>query len=482
VRARVAVIRRVRIIAARARSRIAAVSRLRSRDALVAVALVFALAYFMQEAGSNAGSHFALTKALARGTAQVDRTRLAADPRFGVTQDLAFWRGHYYSDKAPGLAFVSLPPYLALHAAGMDDNASPRRFVWLLALWGALLPACVTLLLVRRVADELAPGTGTPTVLALALGTLVLPFSDMLFSHTLSACLCFGAFVLLRGSRRPWRIGTAGLLAGYAITTEYPNVIAAAILGVYAAWRLRRLALAYATGVVAGVLPLLAYDWWAFRSPWRYSRSAELLTLKANPARSGVGGLGAPSLHRIRELLFHHWIGLVVQSPVLVLAALGLVLLYRHGRRAEALVCAAMAVAYVVYLSGFFDPFGAGSPGPRYLVTMLPFLGLGLAPLFARAPRVTAAVALVSIALMVLITSTDPLIMRKSRDPGPLVRFEHRAFAEAAFNPISHAHPLPHVLPYFLDVLLLAGLLVQAAAAGSSSATGFSGSRPSSSS
>ena len=59
---------------------------------------------------------------------------------------------------------------------------------------------------------------------------------------------------------------------------------------------------------------------------------------------------------------------------VLILGALGTVLLYKRGKRAEALTIAGICLCYVGYNSGYYLPFGGGFMGPRFLTTMLPFL------------------------------------------------------------------------------------------------------------
>jgi hypothetical protein len=69
---------------------------------------------------------------------------------------------------------------------------------------------------------------------------------------------------------------------------------------------------------------------------------------------------------------------------VLVLALAGLVLLWRDGRRAEALVCVAVPGLFLLLELGYWDPYGGDSPGPRFFVPALPFLSVGLAPAFAR--------------------------------------------------------------------------------------------------
>src|SRR5437764_1347835 len=88
---------------------------------------------------------------------------------------------------------------------------------------GGLLPAWVLLLLVRRVAERFDPGYGPAAAITLGLGTLILPFSTLFFSHVLSATLAFAAFTVLLAERdrapRRWLLAAGGLLAGLAFTS-----------------------------------------------------------------------------------------------------------------------------------------------------------------------------------------------------------------------------------------------------------------------
>jgi hypothetical protein len=88
-----------------------------------------------------------------------------------------------------------------------------------------------------------------------------------------------------------------------------------------------------------------------------------------------------------------------------------LIELYRRGWRAEAIACLGVVVAYLVYLAGLYNAWGLGQapPGPRYLISTLPFLGVPLALAFARAPLPTSALALASTAVMFAVTMTRPL-------------------------------------------------------------------------
>jgi hypothetical protein len=75
-------------------------------------------------------------------------------------------------------------------------------------------------------------------------------------------------------------------------------------------------------------------------------------------------------------------------------------------RRAEALVIATLSFSYLVWVSAFSNPFGGLDPGPRYLVTILPFLAVPLSLALRAFPLPTLALAGVSIANMAMISAT----------------------------------------------------------------------------
>lgn len=369
---------------------------------LALLVLVGASAVLLQPFGYNQGSHLALVHALADGTSRIDRYR-------DYSGDEVYYRGHVYSNKAPGLAFASLPAYLALRAAHLPHG------VHVLSLWGVLLPAAILLLLVGSTVERIEPGLGTLTAATLGLATLVLPFTSLFFAHVLSALFGFAAFAVLwrerDGPPRLALVAAAGLLAGLAVTTEYPLALAGAVLGLYALARPQpvRRGLAYAAGVAVGLVPLLAYNWWAFGSPTHVSYGDAVSAQPGAAHPPAFFGVSAPRPRVALELLLSSR-GLLVLGPVIALGAAGAVLLYRRGRRAEALVVGAVAVAFVVYDSGFWGAFGGWGPGPRYLIPMLPFLAVPLALTWRRWPLTTGALAVVSAGIMLAATATDPLL------------------------------------------------------------------------
>ncbi len=374
---------------------------------------VFALPVHVAPCGTQA-SHYALVRAFADGTARIDRDQW-------FTCDKALFEGHYYSVKAPGLAAASLPMYLFLDGTGLlpDDM---RWAIWLLSLT-TLVPAALLLVyLVGRTAERLLPGSGRLTAIALGTGTLVLPFGSLWFGHVPAATLAFAAFVVAfrpDGQLSHRRALAAGLLAGSSVLFEYPAALVSAALLIYVTvGHNTRAALRFAAGAALPAACLLAYNRWAFGSATHFSYRYAL-PLRTDSSGAVIGendegffGITWPSPHALGEILFTAR-GLVTLTPICVLAAAGIVLLYRHARK-EAVFLGGVAAAFLVYNAGYTlnsaGPFGGDTPGPRFLIAMLPFLLLPLGFAARAAPGATAALLLASGSAMTLVTATSPML------------------------------------------------------------------------
>ena len=405
------------------------------RFAVAVAALTVAWGGVLVDPGPNQNAHVAHVTALAHGTARIDAYHT-------WTRDTAYWHGHYYAAKAPGLAVATLPWYLALRATGLlvhgprrgipwpaAETQMPRTAPWELALWGALLPFAGMLVLVRAATERLVPGYGTIAAVTLGAGSLVAVFATVFFDHELSALLGFLAFALLlherAGTPRLGAVVAAGTAAGLAIGVEFPVGLLAVVLGVYALARADRLkrALAYCTGVAVGLMPLAAYDLWAFGTlkPVAYSHAV------ISPGKSGhdvVGantsgffGIGLPSGSALTGLLLGPK-GLLILAPVWTLAAAGLVALWRSGRRAESAVVTSVVTLFLLYDSGYYLPFGGFNAGPRFLVPTLPFLALGLAAAWRAYPGPTLALACASVTVTTVSILANPMLV--SEDVGTM--------------------------------------------------------------
>ncbi|HMD56337.1 MAG TPA: hypothetical protein VKG82_02570 [Solirubrobacteraceae bacterium] len=386
------------------------------RLGLLAILLVGAsYATMIQSFSWNQTSHYDLIRSLDKGGTTIDAYQQN-------TGDKVFYRGHYYSARAPGLALFALPFYKVLNLVNADALARKSHalrnddtMIYFIGLWANVLPGLVLLLLVWRVAERYEAGFGAATAVILGLGTMVFPLSTLLFSHVFAAMLGFAAFAIMLHERdgppRPLLLALAGLAVGYAVASEYPLFFVAVVLGLFLLSRrdaltpalIAQRAGAYIAGGIVGIVPLLLYNHAAFHS-WTHLAYSDVPR-----QHKGFFGIGAPSLKVLSTLLFDSR-GLLTLSPVLIMGAVGTVLLYRRGRRAEALTVTGICLCYVGYNSGYYLPFGGGFMGPRFLTTMLPFLGFPIAIALKRFPGPTLALAGVSLTTTVIATITHPLV------------------------------------------------------------------------
>ena len=384
---------------------------------LVALLGIF---YASQSAGlvsSNDGSHVALGRAL------VLRGETSITPDVGLTLwiDRAVRDGADYSDRPPGTAFAALPAVWIGHRldgpwgrasierlkAGPKDQAledivvarpATDRYIAtygkrrlelgarspnLIELQGTALLAGIhaavvgalglagLLMLLRR--RGLEPTAELVIVLAIGLGTLWGPYSTMLFSHVTAGTMLVWCLVGLErlgdaataGAR--WRAAVlAGVAGSWAVSADYALVVAVVpLVLVVGPWRE-----AWKVGLAALPIALLtaAYHDAAFGSPlsigydhhatfdFATSRAA---TFSGNPLHGfwtlWGGGEGA---------------GALVMAPILVLAAVGMVL---EGRIGIALLPWALLLCF------HRTPTGGAGADHRYLVPVVAVLGLGLA-------------------------------------------------------------------------------------------------------
>src|ERR1700747_1172805 len=74
----------------------------------------FSFIYFYEGGGWNQNSRFDLLRAI------VERHTLQIDSYHENTGDKAHYKGHYYSEKAPGLVFLAVP-FAMVARAGMSS-------------------------------------------------------------------------------------------------------------------------------------------------------------------------------------------------------------------------------------------------------------------------------------------------------------------------------------------------------------------------
>ena len=415
-------------------------------------------------------STYALVRALHAGTPHID-------PYQQETCDKSYRNGHFFSNKAPGLALTILPAYSALRATGLLPE-NRRTLFWIVGLWSSVLPAAVMLLLARRIANRFDPGTGTLVAVALGLATMTLPLATVDFGHVLAATLLLAAFAIALTERREGgrllALVAAGALAGFAVATEYPAALIATTIGIYAAAASRpaRRLLAFGAGGLVGIAPLLLYNRWAFGSVTSLSYASAVseehsaTNVTVGQHDTGFYGVLVPSLSALTRTLLADR-GLLVLTPILAVSAVGVVLLARRGMRAEALTIGTSVALMLVYNASLtISPgwvFGGDSPGPRYAYLAIPFAILPLGLVFRAAPTIVAALLAVSLVRMTMATATQPLVGSEGSKEW-IRRIRVDDFTHTVLTPLGAGHGWLAITP-FLVVVAAAAIAAVAATA-----------------
>src|SRR5262245_23017262 len=362
------------------------------REPLVLLLVACSTLVFINPVNVQDISRLALSRSLAEhGSVQIDAYHR-------LTTDRAYRDGHWYSDKAPGLSIVAIPTVEALRAFDSLTGDTSGLLVWkrvghiwLIRIFTSGIGLLLATFLVGRAAEGLRRGYGAPVAITFAVGTLFGPLGPTTFDHDLVAALGFAAFLL--AARRPGLVPFAGAVAGVATLVEYQGALIAAVVAAFVAVRhgWRRLLVYCACGLPAAVA-LGVYNNAAFGSPFKlsYDFVANQYTERQH---HGFFGIGTPTAHGA-WYTFLDGKGLLLISPVLLAAAVGLVLLWRRGFRAIAGVCIAVTLLFLFANMAYFEPYGGLSPGPRFFAPALPFLALGLVEAYYRWPIATGLLAL----------------------------------------------------------------------------------------
>lgn len=449
---------------------------------LVGALLLACYSYFFYLGGDwNINTRLDLVRAIA------DEGTFAIDSYHRNTGDKAYYGGHYYCDKAPGVSLLGIPPYLALSPAGAaltgrGHAAAVFLTPYAISFFTTALPSALVGVLLYFLLGEIVPDPrgriwGT---LAYALGTLAFPYSTIMFGHQTAAALILAAFFLLfrlrkRGFRFAWA-ALAGLAGGYAVITDYLAALPFVALSLYAGWlagtspeqpwRARRAGaglLAWALGAAAPVLFLLYYHAVCFGSPFSLGHTHEANPLFAQEWSQGFLGLTGPNATAAYQMTIGPLMGIFYSSPFLLLAFPGLWwMCKRAGLKAEALVCVSVALGGILLISSWSIWYDGPVFGARYLIVYLPFLALPAAVSFTKLPTLFKALAALSILSMAMVTATSPMITASVWSPvnpsglkNPLLEYHYPRFIAMLIQPKARLQLGPNLMMFLGEEGLL---------------------------
>lgn len=345
--------------------------------------------------------------------------------------DVSWARGHFHPNKPPGASFFAVPVYwLLLRLEGWrgispDDWRSLVVNAWLVSAGSVALVSALGCVVFWRLACRLAPGRRVAALAAtwtFALGTLYFPFATLLFDHDLTAALLLAAFYgIARGVNEKTHsarsLYLSGLAAGLAAISNYIASAVVVMLGVYLLASLVRAGrkrgamfpalAAYLLGVLGPLAAICVYNVRCFGSPFALSNSFQNpLFRDTGPTFLGMFGVPDPGI--AVALLFSPFRGVFYSAPVLAMGLHGLWRMWKTaGLRAECVLIAAVCALFFLVNISFYGWHAGFSCGPRYLIPALPFLALPMVLGWAHFPKITAVLAIFSVAVHGLFTAVD---------------------------------------------------------------------------
>src|SRR6266404_3462887 len=379
-------------------------------------------AYFYQGSDQSIACRFDLMRSM------LEKSALWINDFCGYnTADIITVGGHIYSVKAPGTSFTSLIPWVIFKVALMPMLTRHEPLYWafttyLTTLFTTGLLISISGVVMYRFARFLGASEGRAAGVALILGlaTICFPYATELTGEPFAASFLFIAFYLVATfNTRPSsaRAFAAGFLAGLAVLNDYPVFLVAAAIGIYALFKLpgwKPLA-AFSAGALLTAAIMLAYNRGAFGSPLFFSYQAFKLAENRQFPEQAIGfvGLTYPKARILWNVLLDPQRGLFFCNPVLLLSVLGVAYFARLRQwRAEFAVTVFSFVALILFNASYGESIvswgGGTATGPRQIVAAIPFMVLTLAFLPAAWDYLLGGLAIISAAIMLIATATNP--------------------------------------------------------------------------
>jgi len=389
----------------------------RSVAVLLFVGLFVTFAYFFHtEAGWNVNSRVCLTYAI------VEKHSFAIDDYLKIealkTEDVAFFDGHYYSDKIIGASLLGVVPMTALHlvslAVGHDFSWDAKRYV--VTVFSVSVTAALAGVALYRLLLILGASVAGSLflVLAFVFGTEMFSVSTIFLSYAPAICfelLSYAALVKNRDRLDRRTLILAGLALGAGLLCEYTLGIVAIGLSVYTIHHLKekRAIIWYWLGALAPLLVFVGYTLVCFGRPtipYEYEVRTEF-KVGMSQGFQGIVGFNPTVLYYIA---IHRYRGLFYHSPFLLPAIWGWIAMWRDPRRrSDALLSISMIVAYLAFNASYYMWWGGWTNGPRHLIPALPFLVVPLVWVW-QSGRVGRAV-LIALAAVAIFFNTLPAMV-----------------------------------------------------------------------
>lgn len=387
--------------------------------------------FFVSWYGWNEESNFALVRAI------VEDNRFEIDNYFNQTGDRAIYNNHYYSDKDPGLAFLTTPLYAAwkfiynffpedfkVKYAGKPGYIgevfnrtsviaiTDRSFfiftsMILVTLFTSGIFTALTSLLIFKISKYFLKRKLERIILALSyfFGTSIFHSSLHFMNHATSTFFLFFSFFLLfriKKAENLKQLALAGIFFGFSIVIDKLFLLFLPLFFAYSFFINKKFSTIFFLLTVIAALPYIFYNYSIFNNPFEFTSTyidreiyrhayplkENIFYQKAEISKAlffdvedliyklHIRGLMINPMIMLR-LLFYPYRGLFFYSPLLFLSLIGFYFMWKKNRE-EVLLIVLMLLLLTAAISTRAIWWGGLTFGPRYLLPLIPFLILPL--------------------------------------------------------------------------------------------------------
>ncbi|MDQ1273170.1 MAG: hypothetical protein QG591_1800 [Planctomycetota bacterium] len=396
-------------------------SKIHEKEIILFLLCFFSYGYFFHGGGANQNATYDQIRSI------VEYGELSINRFVYNTADLSVYKGHFFSNKGPGLAFLGVPIGLVLFKSKevflhfmMEDIyflLVCHLISWLtVSFISAIL--CVVLF---RFISRLTQCTTTALVgtMGYAFGTTAFAYSTIFYAHQIAAAFSFIPFYIVfvlndKKTNSFSSLFLSGLLAGYSVITEYPCIFVWLILFLYILFLFsdkKKYIFLFLAGSSIPAIILLSYNYLCYGNPLLFSYFSHFVSNA--DIQSGLRGtaktISLPSIVILYKITFDPYRGIFFYCPFLLTFFPGIYFFLRkEGASKEFLLFITIVIYYFVFNASYRYWYGGLSLGPRHLVATLPFMVLLSSFFIKQYPKISICGVLVSFFSMLMAVSVTP--------------------------------------------------------------------------
>lgn len=361
--------------------------------------LIFSLFVHWNDAW-DFNSSFALIKAV------VEEGKFEIDSYHQTTEAKFLFQKHYYTTMYPGLTFLISWVY-----ALVRNFSSIQIEKFSLVIFSNSLLASLSVILVYKISSFYIKDKKHRLFSALIYGiaTPIFPYSRGLYPYIPAIFLAFlSFFIFLKERKTKFKnkkiFILTGIFLGVASSIHLFTILIACLLFFLILKEKKKCLLFFLTGYLLGFSPLLFYNisiFTCFQNILNYYLLFYLNYILNKPLLINIpfgncppldvskplaAGWQPPSINILKilpRILFYPWNGIFFYYPILLFSIIGISNLYLKGYKDESIFIILLFVLTCLY-SASYRWWGDLSFGPRRFLFSIPFLIIGLFPLFEK--------------------------------------------------------------------------------------------------